>query len=45
MVTLTCFNFRYKAAINQGAKQHLLNQLESSVNDQYSPRRLKRKNI
>ena len=38
------FNFRYNAEINQSAKQHLLNQLNDSVSDQYSPKRLKCKN-
>jgi len=38
-------NFRYNTEMNQNAKEHLLEQLNMSVGDQYSPKRLKHYHI
>ena len=45
MVASVCFIFRYNAETNQNMRQYLLDQLDISVGDQYSPKRLKSKSV
>ena len=38
-----CISPSYNAAVNQGTKNYLLEQLNGAIANEYSPRRLKRK--